>query len=290
MTFTAKRSIGLGLGAILLLVALHSCRGGGSVDLPDGPQTMTGVLQPVGISMERRGTHMLSQEGEELYFVESSRRNLRDFEGMEVVITGVLEENIDPDALPVLVASGVTLVHMQTRSWAYSDLGITFETPSGWSGSLLEDRMAFVASEETPNIALTVSSASGQKLPAGSALWVDSRPAVRVDSDESTSLFVQNGRTTIAFTFAASDGSEMAPTPEQVQWVVRSIRFTGMTRSSSSRPAQSRRSSAGSTGSATSAATGAPCGGPAGILCPSGQYCEVTDRATDIGRCRSLAR
>ena len=35
-------------------------------------------------------------------------------------------------------------------------------------------------------------------------------------------------------------------------------------------------------------AEGKPCGGPAGILCPGGYFCQVTDPAEDIGICKKL--
>lgn len=257
---------------------------------------MTGVLQPVSLSMARRGTHAFMQGGEQTYFVESARKNLRDYEGVEVVITGLLEENIDPDALPVLVASGVTLVKQLGTNWLYPSLGLSFDTPSGWSGSLLQDEMEFVAFEGSSAIALRVSSASGQKLPiGGNALWIDSRPAVRVHGTTETTLWVQNGKMVIVFSFPTDADAEWMPTPEEIQWVIRSIRFTGIPKSSSSRASQSMQSvSSTSAKSGASAASsvgvGSPCGGAAGILCPSGQYCEVSDRVTDIGRCRPVAR
>jgi hypothetical protein len=49
-------------------------------------------------------------------------------------------------------------------------------------------------------------------------------------------------------------------------------------------------SSAATTMSGSNASAGIPCGGTAGILCPAGQYCEITDSATNIGRCRSVKR
>lgn len=43
--------------------------------------------------------------------------------------------------------------------------------------------------------------------------------------------------------------------------------------------------SSSSYSSVSSISLGAPCGGTAGILCPAGQYCFITDPESNTGRC-----
>jgi hypothetical protein len=74
---------------------------------------------------------------------------------------------------------------------------------------------------------------------------------------------------------------DIAGSDALIMRIIRGLRFS----SSSSATAVYQ----GGSGAVTSVA-GIPCGGAAGILCPSGQYCEITDSASNIGRCRAVQR
>jgi hypothetical protein len=264
----------LALGAFTF--TLVSCKGHPITEIPEGEQTLTGVLLPVPISLSRRGTHALLQNGEEVSLVESSAVNLRQIEGIDVVVTGHFERNTDPDALPVLVASGVTLVNLQMRTWPLPAQGISLETPTSWSPTYFPDGVQF--SQTGSNVFLAVSTGALSPLPATGRMTVGGRPAALVTSSGAQTLYVHNGSSMLQMEFAAS----IAGGDTLVMRIIRSVRFAGPS-SASSAPRTG-------TGSATSSVTGIPCGGAAGVLCPSGQYCEITDSATNIGRCRTVQR
>jgi hypothetical protein len=244
---------------------------------------MTGVLTPVPLSLSRRGSHQLSQNGEEVYLVESGQTDLRDFEGVDVVITGTVERNIDPDALHVLVASGVKLVDMPVREWEVEALSLTLEAPLDWDGEVFDDGIQFTQTGST-DVLLKVHPSTLTRLPNGVMLQMAGRKAVRTTSSGVLTVYVQNGRDIIAFSYVASAVSSDKEAERDFNRVLRSVQF-GNTPASSA-------ASTGSTsvGSSASQPLGAPCGGPAGVLCPSGQYCEITDPTDGIGRCRSLTR
>lgn len=287
-----RYAIGIALASVVL-IGLHGCDGKPQV-LPQGVQTMTGVLQPVSISITRRGSHLLLQNGEKMYYVESARKDLRSFEGVDVVVSGLVERNTDPDALPVLVASGVTLVQSQTRSWNYAAYGLALDVPTSWSGSTLPDGMQFTDTEHAGEAALKIYPSALTRLPQGAMLHVDGRNAARLNETGATVVYVQNGQLILAFSFPQDEEAQWNPSSQDILRVIRSVHFSGIARSSASAATSFPRSTiSGSKASAASAAsvmTGAPCGGPAGVLCPSGQYCEITDATDGVGRCRSLKR
>lgn len=100
---SAIRSLaGIGLVALLVLASC-STREERPV-LPEGEQTVEGILEPVELSLVRRGTHLLTQNGDGVFYVESSAVSLREFEGMKVSVRGLLSENADTSFLPVLTA------------------------------------------------------------------------------------------------------------------------------------------------------------------------------------------
>jgi hypothetical protein len=63
-----------------------------------------------------------------------------------------------------------------------------------------------------------------------------------------------------------------------------SVVFSSDASSSSSSLSQGSSLSAAATGSGA----GLPCGGTAGILCPGGFYCDITDVANNVGRCKKI--
>lgn len=77
------------------------------VPFPQGEVEVRGVLRPSDLSPTRRGSFLLSQAGEDVYYVESSLLPLQRFIGRELLFRGVVESNTDPRALPVLVVQDV---------------------------------------------------------------------------------------------------------------------------------------------------------------------------------------
>lgn len=285
MTLSPLRITAASIAATVLLVALQSCTRKAEQPLPAGTQTMTGVLVPVPLSKTRRGTHVLTQQGERVYLVESARADLRDFEGVDVVVTGKLERNTDPDALAVLLASGVTLVDMPARMWEIDSLEISLETPATWSIQEFDDGTQFTETGAT-HVLLKIYPATITALPAGTMLQVAGRKAVRVNASGTQTVYVLNGRTILTFLFQPDANTPLTAAERDFNRVLRSVKF-GTSTSSGSGTSVSTSSSSQRTGTG-SAPSGAPCGGPAGVLCPSGQYCEVTDPVDGIGRCRAL--
>ena len=118
---------------------------------------------------------------------------------------------------------------------------------------------------------------------------VASKRALRVYEAESTeqTIYIDRGEgqgddktRIIAILFHPPEGGEKVMTEMFLQ-TIRSIKF-GREGASSSQA----KSSAGSEESAALSGLGKPCGGDAGILCPAGQYCDVTDLAANIGMCK----
>lgn len=261
----------------LLLVAgvgLSSCKQK-PVDLPTGTQTLTGILLPVPFALDRRGTHQLTVQGAPVYLVESARVNLRTLEGMAVVVSGHVERNIDPNALPVLVASGVTMINPLFRTWDVPQFKVSLDVPPEWNPSFFPDGVRF--SETGGSVKLSLHPSLAATLPPGDFMQIGGRTAVRTTATGSETIFVQNGSSIFAIQHYLDDPSTSTTFP----LVLRSIRFS--------------RSSAMSAGSSVSMGTGTtvtgnPCGGVAGILCPSGQFCEITDMASNSGRCKPLKR
>lgn len=287
MITTRMRIGAAGICACLLLFGLSSCTSNREEPLPQGPQTMTGVLMPVPLSLSRRGSHLLSRDDRDLYLVEGGQTDLRDFEGVDVVISGLIERNIDPEALPVLVASGVTLVEMPARTWTVEPLSLTLETPPDWTGETFDDGIQFTQTGST-QVILKVHPSSLARLPNGVMLQMAGRAAVRVAASSGLrTVYVQNGRGIITFSYVPAAGTPAGEAERDFNRVLRSVRFGIAAPVPSSAGTGAGVSSTGSDASQT---PGMPCGGPAGIICPSGEYCEITDPVDGIGRCKALKR
>lgn len=282
LRFTALRVLSASTGLLALLILFPSCTR--QDDLPTGVQTLTGTLTPVPLSLSRRGTHTLSVEGEDVYLVESAKVDLRDFEGIDIVVTGLVEPNIDPDALPVLVASGVKLTDLIMRTWDIPALKLTLQAPEQWHGTATDTGMTF-SQTGSNNVFLEITAESGAVIPdSPTSVNVGGMRGVEYGDAGYDTVYVRAGGTVYIFALAPEVNGVLYVERPVFLRVLQSVRFG---RSASS--ARSSAAPAAGTGSA-SVSAGAPCGGPAGVLCPSGQYCEVTDPTDGVGRCRSLKR
>ncbi len=266
--------------ALLTLVAIVACilvglfwlwpAGSPPVNLPKGEQTVTGVLNRAPLSLTRRGTHVLSKDGERFSMVESASVTLDRYEGQTVTLRGTFEPNTDAKSLPVLVVTGIDVQKDEFREEAVPSLGLTFSIPATWKREGADPALTFTASGST---LLTLSVQPGAVNPSESNLSISSRLAQRTVNAQSGSgtivVQLENARI-LTLKFAP-----LAPDPvtalERLTQITRSLKFVSQT-SSGSVPAGS-----GAT---------LPCGGEAGILCPKGSYCQITDG--NVGRCRSL--
>jgi len=264
---------------IVLLLGINACTRNADVVIPEGEQTMTGTILPVPLMFTRRGTHLLRVRGADVFFVESTMVNLRDFDHLEVGLTGTIERNTDPGALPVLIATRVTPVTIPADHWELKSLNILLDTPDGWDRKEFDDGVQFTLTGSTTTRLRIVPSTLTQ-LPGGTPLTVGGFRAVRIAGERGVqTVHVQNGRSILSFVFTLDDADGTSSGRVLTQ-VLRSVSFGGQKSSVQS----SFKAGTGTT------QLGKPCGGPAGVLCPGGSYCAISDSASGIGNCRSLQR
>ncbi|MBM3231502.1 hypothetical protein FJZ28_04225 [Candidatus Peregrinibacteria bacterium] len=249
--------------------------------LPEGEQTVKGILQPASLSAVRRGTHVVLQDGIDVYYAESALVNLRTYQGKMITMRGKLEHNIDPSFLPVLVISSVTDVEDTAKTVSLPDIPLSMEVPVLWKRSETAGRYEFRLESDTPEVdpVLAVWKEEGATLPEGGVpIVIDASRAVRLIDDLSGTqiVAVKQPATVLFFRFIPGDRVQADTLREQFLSVLSTVTLKASGASSSAVPA---------TGSGS---LGGPCGGPAGILCPSGSYCDVTDLQENIGRCRRM--
>lgn len=291
----------------LATLTLSAC---GSKDLPQGTQVETGILTPVTISLDRRGTHLFSSGSLALGYAESSKVNLREIEGRMIELTGHFEKNTLAKDLPVFVVESARALSEESRSWSFPSLPLALKTPSHWQGALKDGSVQFTLSgSQTPVLKVSKIAYSLSPFPALTATGAarssasssvtftflsnfravrdrqnTSRYTLMLDLGSAPSIKPEERVMLFTFTF---DSNTLAQEQEQViRLVEQSIRIGGSLPSSVSMSSARAVSSTGGS-SASAISTGQPCGGAAGILCPSGQYCEITDRKENIGRCKS---
>lgn len=258
------------------------------VVIPQGPVTVTGFLKPVPLSLVRRGTHVVVSQGEELYFAQSSAVPLSQYEENAVTMSGTLSTNTDPKEFPVLTVTNIVSHTQDMQSVYLSDFGLRIDLPPDWekeeetgTGSV------HFTSSGSLRSTLTIARSPLQSLPAGTPVTVDGERAVRVIPQGGTDQIVyilrmvmSAGKThpeITSLTFTPGDGEDSLASPAIFLKILKSVRFDRAKENSSA--ASSYR-----TGSGTSL-SGQPCGGSAGILCPNGFYCAITDVMENIGIC-----
>lgn len=249
--------------------------------LPQGEQTVSGLLLSTEITLYRRGTHVLKKDGKDLCLVESQSVNLRSFENKEVELKGTYDYNTDPLLLPVLVVREAKLIEQDTKEVSVSSFGFFCRTPSAWAKTESTGMVQFILAGNTEPI-VTVQRKKETTLPTGAPFLIDGKHAVRtVDvTTKAETVSMINGESLITFSFAP--GSKPSDSLK-AQWssFLDSIHFSTDEGSSGS-------TSVSDTSSSSSSADGSPCGGAAGILCPAGEYCAITDIKENIGKCRKM--
>src|SRR3989338_1266102 len=289
----------------LVALAVSACDSSKRPTVPKGIQELQGVVQPASLKVVRRGTHVLMQNGRETYFLESASVNLHDVEEHEVTLRGTFEANTDPTAEPVLIVQEIIKDELSVRAWSLPTLGISFDVPKNWDGSIVEDRALFTASGSSQVVlevsATTLEAAPFQAFSDPNAeeegrimpVVIASKRALRVIDERTGSeqIFLDLGTTVsdpskrvITFTFHPPITLDASQARETLLRLIKSISLGSKAKSSA---ASSRGGSLTGTGS-TIQKEGAPCGGTAGVLCPSGYYCNVTDLQANVGRCKKL--
>jgi len=270
------------VSAALLCVAFLALQGCSPTQhvIPTGPQTLSGTLQPVDLSLVRRGSHVLLQDGQQIYYVESSSVNLRNFEGMDVVVKGTVEANSNESYLPVLVATEVTENVLPSREEEIELLNVRLKIPLSWESQTFDDGVSYsLTADGSPVLKLYKSSMA--YLPTGTPLVIGGERAVRIQKAGSGSVLihVQHGKEFLTVNYTPEAGM----TDVDLLRILKSVVFTNKSSSSAGSGSVVVPSGSGSQ-------AGMPCGGDAGILCPSGSYCSITDATTGIGHCVLLKR
>jgi hypothetical protein len=280
----------------LLLVFVSACNR--MPELPQGVQTLEGVLSPAEFSLSRRGTHVLSIDGKETYYVESRIINLYDHESHDITIKGTLEHNSDPKDLPVLIVQDVVDPEGTFRVWLLGGLGIEVSVPGSWTSNIQTSIASFTASgARIPALSVFEQPASGLPFTWADAIANNSDAITPLSSpvldrqalaeqDSARQLLTvyvpkdDAGETILTFQFSERGMENVSDSEKLIGRIIDSVEASG-----GGSPASAMLKPVVS---ASGSVQGAPCGGTAGILCPTGFYCEITDQEHNVGRCVSL--
>lgn len=267
---------------VLAAMSLSGCNNPQSHNVTVGPLTATGTLTSTGVSLLRRGTHVLTTENNERFYLESRNQNLEEYAGQHVVVQGTVEPNIDTKYLPVIVVNGITSLDGShgLHAWRIPALNILIQTPDDWTGELDNTTATFHRKNDAYPL-LTIIKKSDTKLPSGGTLSrIRGHAATTIDrkADLAQDVYILDGTHTLSLHFNADQSSltgvttDLSEMTQPFATLLSSLQFLSDTPSSQA------------TGSGSSLA----CGGTAGVLCPSGYYCDITDRTLNIGRCKSI--
>lgn len=243
--------------------------------LPEGIQEISGYLIPAELSLVRRGTHLLLNEGIQRYFVESKVTSLQTFEGKEVMIRGTLKQNTDATKLPVLL---VEEIREQEEAWkkvSIQSMGLTMEIPPEWNIEKTErDEVRLIPLSSTK--AIVRISKEDQQAREGTPIRVGNQSGKRVLNEETgvQEIFIPDRDFIIVMRFIPEDPDRLLEERMAFLRLLQSIEWHA--------------SSSESNLSSSAKEYGAPCGGSAGVLCPESFYCEIADFKEGIGRCVKL--
>lgn len=264
--------------SVLSVTLLSSCGGSVLPPLPNGEQTVTGILKAAELSAVRRGSHIIEQEGVDVYYAESSLINLREYQTKRVTLRGNFEHNTNPEDLPVLVAESVVDVEETSIEHVLSIIGVTIETPVQWKLVKREGKYQFHLEEDTDEALLVVWQEDGELLPDGGIpIVVDATRATRFIDDLSGTHIVSVKRKDKILHLQFSPGTR-ANADRLYEDFIEVLNSVELKSATTDDPDVSF-----GTG-----ALGVPCGGSAGILCPEGSFCDVQSFDDNVGKCRKL--
>ncbi len=294
------------LPSLVCLALLSACGTPPPVAIPEGVQRVSGTLERAELSLSRRGTHLLRQQGVALYFVESSQVNLRMQEGRDVELQGIVELNTDPKELPVLVVERVLRgAEEGVKSWTVASLGVSLDVPKSWQGTAEAKSMRFTRSgsalpilrvfqESSADLTFdwtTLKAATGSELVVepvvidghkGASVYSAQKKAMNVHVDLGQAAAGRVTQLLLTLEFQLDPRVDPEVELRDFKRIAQSLRFGPASRAPSSAAAGSAASTIGS------ADEGKPCGGPAGVLCPAGLYCQITDVVSNIGKCKKI--
>lgn len=265
---------------IFLIILLTACGTSGPDDVPDdiGPTTATGTITATGASLYRRGTHLLLMDERPRFFLESKSVNLSEYQNVQVVVRGELSLNTHKKYLPVInVASVEKIANADAASlqeYNVKSLALSLEAPSSWKSLLKEGRLTFThKSEEQPFIA--IETFDFVDVPEGIPVRIDGQNGVRVVDEESGvhRVYVRRGGSLVSlFTFGPK-GDLSSGERDAFYTMLQSVKFDQISDEVVEEDVSG---------------SGQPCGGSAGVICPEGEYCKITEIDTGIGICRGL--
>ena len=236
--------------------------------------SLDGVIESAELSSFRRGTHLLVR-GDDRIFLESKMVNLRPYEGMTVTVSGQIEVNVDSSDWPVMVVSHVEGGQLEERVYTIDAWGMEFHLPPPWR--MAEQDGTFLLFEEGEKVPIiTLYREEDGKLPKGVPIVVGGKRAERILNEISghQEIHVLHDGAIIVFLFSPQEGADIPKLQQNFLRLIQSVSF--------------RLSERGEKTVATGSGRLSPCGGTAGILCPQGFYCDITDAAANIGHCVSL--
>ncbi|MCK5019725.1 MAG: hypothetical protein KAS32_21885 [Candidatus Peribacteraceae bacterium] len=245
--------------------------------LPEGVQIISGVVRPAKLSLVRRGTHILYQDTLQHVYLESTIVNLAQHENSLVSLSGIYEMNSDSNSLPVFVVESILESEDTTKEWKLSILDVTVKTPVDWERHQSFGGVHFTASGSSQAVVSLSREPLEEEVPSGESIAISGKPAFRQIDEalgvQTVFVLLENDMLVLTFNPNKSVNEEIL----RIQWTKLLSTLSFSLQSSSSVI-----SGSGSSGN------GAPCGGPAGLLCPTGEYCEVTDFKEDIGSCKKI--
>lgn len=255
-----------------LAFALSAC-GSSAPTAYVGPVSQTGTLVSTGVSLIRRGTHVLKVDGKSIYYLESKKENLEAFNNQRVFLQGVSEANTYAQYLPVVVISTIKALDSSVgmHTWKVPALNISIVTPDDWVGSIDNNTVTFRTKQSNQPL-LSIMQKNDTTLPSGKPVRLAGRAGSKIDRDNNAQdIYLPDGNRILSLHFTPSN----AATPALLQAYTTTLSTLVFLTSSSS----------SSINPATGSGAGIPCGGPAGVLCPSGYYCDIQDTKLNIGKC-----
>lgn len=272
----------LPLAAVIITssATLASC-GDEAATVSYGPVTATGTLIRADVSLVRRGTHLLIIDEQPTYFVESRTQNMTELEGYVVFVDGELRPNTPASELPVLLATTVKRSHgdEDMKRFEIPALNIRLGVPETWEASLQKSIATFRLSGEASPL-LTIRLFSGSSLPpGGTPLYVKNRASTKFDREgEGAEVYILEKSTVIHLYFDPASQDQIGSADAAKVLAAQFDRILGSLSFITDKALQPVSTGSGS---------GMPCGGSAGIVCPQGSYCNITDPVERIGQCRA---
>lgn len=263
-----------------VVLSLTACKQDTQPMVKYGSTTATGTLISANVDLVRRGTHILMVDNVKTYYVESRTHNLTQLEGQIISITGNLEPNTVKTELPVLVAETITggVGDEDLHRYEIPSLNIRLGAPKTWTAEIVGTVATFRLPNESDPL-LAIRRLSGSTLPPGGAqIYVKNRKGSRFNNGSGMiDTYILEKDTLIQFHFDPATQKKVK-TPEhgallgaEFERVLSTISFLT---DKELAPTQ--------TGSGATTI----CGGAAGLLCPSGTFCNITNFESREGVCK----